>query len=349
MLDPLLIKKIRKTAIFLALYTVIFIAFFSTISYTFPFILAFIIAYLMKPLTEFFQKKFNMSNGISSLLSTIISFTLIILLLTLLITKISTEAKSILTSLPGVNIDSISNYIMSNLDAMKNFYDSLDPTLSTQIQNQISSIATALIDFMGTLLNTVIKIAMSLPIIFMVIIIILLATFFISKDLPAIQKRFFNALSPSGQNKFRHFWSESNRMLFQYIKSYGLIIFITFLLTWVGFGILGVHYSFILSLLSGFLDIMPILGIACVYIPLSIYYWLIGDHVVSIFLIVLYIAVTVVRNIIEPKIVSQSLNLHPVAVLAAMFIGLKAYGFLGMLYLIFLMIFYNILKKVNVL
>lgn len=94
---------------------------------------------------------------------------------------------------------------------------------------------------------------------------------------------------------------------------------------------------------------MPILGIACVYLPLAIYYWLIGDHIVAIFLLVLYIAVTVVRNIIEPKIVSQSLNLHPVAVLAAMFIGLKAYGFLGMLYLIFLMIFYNILKKVNVL
>lgn len=348
-IDPLLVKKLIKIGIFLAVYTVLFVLFFGTISYTLPFVLALIIAYLTKPLTNFFKRKFNMSSGISALISTVISFLLIMLVLTLLVTKIAVESRDILNSLPTININSITEFFMSSLDNLKHLYQSLDPSITKQLESQISSIASGAIDVFGVLLNNLLKLAISLPMIFMVILVTLLATFFISKDLSLIQNRIVHALSPSGQDKFKHFWSEANRMLFQYIKSYGIIIFITFALTWIGFGIVGIKYSFMLSLLSGILDILPILGIAIVYIPLAIYYWIIGDHVIAIFILVLYAVVTIVRNIVEPKIVSQSLNLHPVAVLAAMFIGLKAYGFLGMFYLILLLISYNILKNVKVL
>ncbi|MEG0370931.1 MAG: sporulation integral membrane protein YtvI [Clostridium sp.] len=349
MFDPLLIKKIKKIGIFLVLYTLLFVGFFSTIKYTLPFVLAFIIAYATRPLTGILKRRFNMSSGLSSLLSTLLSFALITLILTLLIIKVATESRDILLSLPSININDITSYFMANLDNIKHFYESLDPTIIDQVKNQIASIATQFINIIGLLLEKLVKLAMSLPLIFMVVLVTLLATFFISKDLTAIENRCLSALSPSGKDKFKNIWSESNRMLFQYIKSYGIIIFITFLLTWIGFGILRVEYSFMLSLLSGFLDILPILGIAAVYFPLAIYYWIIGDHVVAIIILVLYAAVTIVRNIVEPKLVSSSLNLHPVAVLAAMFIGLQAYGLLGMIYLVFLMICYNILKKVNIL
>lgn len=348
-IDPLLLQKLKKVSIFLVVYTVLFVGFFSTISYTLPFVLAIIIAYLMKPLTNFFKSKFNMSNGFSSFISTVISFSLITLAITLLVMKITVESRDILLSLPNINIKSITSFFMSSIENLKHFYENLDPSITKQLEAQIASVASGIIDVFGVMLDKLVTLALSLPMIFMVILVTLLATFFISKDLTSIQNRIVNALSPSGQDKFKHFWSEANRMLFQYIKSYGIIIFITFLLTWIGFGLVGIKYSFMLSLLSGFLDILPILGIASVYIPLAIYYWIIGDHVIAIFILVLYAVVTVVRNIVEPKIVSQSLNLHPVAVLAAIFIGLKAYGFLGMVYLIFLMLFYNILKNVKVL
>lgn len=349
MLDPVLLKKIKKTTIFLVVYTVVFVSFFSTISYTLPFVLAFAIAYLTKPLTEFLKRRLHISSGFSSFLSTAISFALITLVITLLIMKVAVEARDILVSLPNINIDSITTYFMDSMENIKKFYESLDPNIINQVQSQISSVASGLINVFGVVLNKFIKLAMSLPLIFMIILVTLLATFFISKDLPTIQNRIINSLSPGGQVRFKYIWSETNRMLFQYIKSYGIIIFITFLLTLVGFSILNINYAFMLSLLSGILDILPILGIACVYIPLAIYYWIIGNHVTAIIILCFYGVVTIVRHIVEPKIVSQSLNLHPVAVLAAIFIGLKAYGFLGMVFLIFLMLFYNILKKVKVL
>ncbi|KMT21764.1 sporulation integral membrane protein YtvI [Clostridium cylindrosporum] len=349
MLDPLLISKIKKTAIFLIAYTVLFVGFFSTISYTLPFVLAFIIAYLTRPLTEFLKRKLKISSGLSSLITTTISFAIITLIITLLIMKVATESKELLASLPSININDITNYFMSSIDYLRHFYETLDPSIIKQAEAQVASIASSLVDIIGVLLDKLVRLAMSLPLIFMVILVTLLATFFISKDLPDIQKRLIRALSPSGQDRVKYFWSETNKMLFQYIKSYGIIIFITFILTLVGFRILDLKYAFMLSLLSAFFDILPILGIASIYIPLAIYYWIIGDHMISIVILILYGVVTIVRHIVEPKLVSSSLNLHPVAVLAAIFIGLKAYGFLGMVYLIFLMLFYNILKKVNVL
>ncbi len=349
MIDPLLLKKLKKIFIFLIIYTLLFIGFFSTISYTLPFVLAFLIACLMKPLTEFFKKRLHMSNTFSSLISTILSFALITGVITLIVMKVAVESRDILASLPHINIDNITNYFMSTLDTFKNFYESLDPTIINQVQSQISSITSGVINIFGVVLEKLIKLAMSMPLIFMLILVTLLATFFISRDLPDIKKRLYSALSPSGQDRFKYIWEETNRMLFKYIKSYGIIIFITFLVTLIGFSLLNVKYAFMLSLLCGVLDILPILGIAATYIPLAIYYWVIGNHFISIGLLVLYAVATVIRHIVEPKIVSQSLNLHPVAVLAAIFIGLKAYGFLGMIYLIFLMLFYNILKKVEVL
>ncbi|MEF9952697.1 MAG: sporulation integral membrane protein YtvI [Clostridium sp.] len=349
MFDPVLLAKLKKIGIFLIVYTLLFVGFFSTIKYTLPFVLAFLIAILTKPLTDFFKRRLNLSSGFSSLISTVISFSLITLVLFLLIMKVATESKDILLSLPSIDIDSISNYFMQQFDSLKNFYEHLDPSIITQIKAQVAAVATGFIALIGVLLEKVIALAMSLPLIFMVILVTLLATFFISKDLNKIQRKCLSSLSPSGQDKFKNFWTEANKMLFQYVKSYGIIIFITFLLTWIGFSILGVEYSFMLSLLSGVLDLLPILGIAAVYFPLAIYYWIMGNHVVAIIIVVLYAVVTIVRNIVEPKLVSSSLNLHPVAVLAAIFIGLQAYGFLGMVFLIFLMLFYNILKKVNVL
>jgi len=95
--------------------------------------------------------------------------------------------------------------------------------------------------------------------------------------------------------------------------------------------------------------LLPIFGIGAIYIPLIIIFFISSNYVAALGLLISYIVITIVRQIIEPKIVSSSLGINPVAVLASIFIGLKAYGLVGMLFCMFLVVFYNILKKVEVL
>jgi predicted PurR-regulated permease PerM len=73
-----------------------------------------------------------------------------------------------------------------------------------------------------------------------------------------------------------------------------------------------------------------------------------NNYFAGIGLLILYALVFVVRQVAEPRIVSSSLGLHPVSVLAAIFIGLKANGIAGMFFCMFLVVFYNIFKKVNI-
>ena len=124
---------------------------------------------------------------------------------------------------------------------------------------------------------------------------------------------------------------------------------ITFIETLIGFLILGIDYALILSFLAAFMDVLPIIGVSVVYIPLAIYHFLIGNTFIGIGILVLLVLVTVVRQILEPKLISTTLDIHPILTLAAIFIGIKVYGFIGMIYLITLIIFYKILEKSQVL
>ena len=134
-----------------------------------------------------------------------------------------------------------------------------------------------------------------------------------------------------------------------YVKAYSLVVFITFAQVLVGFSLLKIDFAVILSIVCALFDILPVIGMILIFIPLIIYNFIIGESFVAIGLIVLFLVVTVVRQIIEPKIVSQTLDIHPLMILAAIFIGLKVSGFLGMIYFISLLVGYKVLDKVKVL
>jgi sporulation integral membrane protein YtvI len=345
--DYIFIQKLKKFGVFLAIYSAVFYFLFSTISYTLPFVLAIIIALLTRPLTRLLKRKLKFPVGIAALVSTLLVFVLLSLIVSIILYKVTIEAKLILMSLPS--IEATTNFLTGYVNKLYLFYEQIDPTIVTRLQSQISSVMSSTLDFTVKFLNWLVSFAIGLPVILIVIFITFLATFFISKDMPNLENKVFDMFSFEGKSKFRALWSETNRVLAGYLKAYSTVVFVTFLQTFIGFSILKINYALILSILCALLDVMPILGIAAVYFPLSIFFFIKGNYIAGFGLIILYVIVTIVRQILEPKLVSSSVDLHPVLVLAAIFIGIKAFGFLGMIYFIFLMVFYNIFRKVNIL
>ncbi|MCI2202576.1 sporulation integral membrane protein YtvI, partial [Clostridium sp.] len=196
----------------------------------------------------------------------------------------------------------------------------------------------------------IINFAAIIPYAIMVILFTLLSTYFFTKDFVEVKSKLFSFLPISKTNKLISIYTESKKMLGNYLLSYLIIISVTFIETLIVFLIFKVKYSLVLSLICAIADILPILGIGTIYIPLALIYSIIfKNYVTALGLIISYIIVSVVRQIIEPKIVSSSLGIHPVAVLASLFIGLKINGIIGMIFCIFLVVFYNIFKKVDLL
>lgn len=347
MFNEQFIKKAINFIIFIVVYTIIFALFFSTLPYTGPFVFAIIIAIITRPFTSFLKRKLRFSNSIAALVSTVIVFAILGILISAVFFKITIEAKTLLNSLP--NFNSVVASVEDFLNNLKVYYDQIDPSLAGKITDQLTKIADSTFNVVTGILTALISTAIGLPVILMVVFVTLLATYFFSKDLLRMEVRFTSIFSQKGKENVKAVWKESGKMIVGYFKSYSIIVSLTFLESFIGFSILNVKYALILSIACAILDVLPIIGISAIYLPLAIIFLASQKYGMAIGVIVLLTLITVIRQIIEPKLYASNLGLHPAAVLAAIFIGIKVYGFIGMLYLLALMVFYKILRNVKVL
>ncbi|MBZ4662531.1 MAG: ytvI [Caloramator sp.] len=347
MFDKQFLIKLRNFAIFIVIYTLVFFLFFSTLSYTLPFVIGIIVSLISLPLVKFLKHKLKFKDSIASLISVLLVYIIFVLLLIGIFTKITYEIKQLVSSIPNVN--TFIPYIQEYFDKLRLYYDAIDPAIVQKINDQITKFAYSSLDISLSILNKLLSIILKLPVIFLVLFVSLLSSYFFSKDMLNFRSSILNIFTPDGKKKFSLIIDELNKSLTGYIKAYSFIVTLSFVETYIGFSVLNIKYALILSIVSAIFDVLPILGIGAVYSLVALYYIITKKYIIAFGIIILYLIVTVVRQILEPKLVSASLGLHPVAVLAAIFIGIKAYGFVGMIYLIFLMVLYNILKKTKIL
>ena len=133
--------------------------------------------------------------------------------------------------------------------------------------------------------------------------------------------------------------------VFRICSSYFFIFLITFLELFIGLVLLKVKYALVISAIIAIADIFPIIGTGTILIPWSIIELMGGNNPLALGLFTLYLIITVVRNIIEPKIIGKNSGVHPLATLAAMYIGLKMGGVSLAILLPFVLIIFTELNK----
>ena len=118
--------------------------------------------------------------------------------------------------------------------------------------------------------------------------------------------------------------------LFVVIRSYVLIMLLTFAELSVLFSLFDIEHAVLKAGVIALLDILPILGTGGIMIPWAVTSLVLGYTRLGLELLLIYGIVTVVRNYVEPKIVGTQLGLHPIITLVSMFIGLRLFGFWGL-------------------
>ena len=118
--------------------------------------------------------------------------------------------------------------------------------------------------------------------------------------------------------------------LIKCILSYALILFITFSEIAIGLTVLRVPNAILIAVCIAIFDILPVLGTGGIMIPWAIISLITGDFFRGFGLLILYLLITVIRNIVEPKIVGHQVGLHPVVTLASMLAGLNLFGIIGL-------------------
>ena len=133
-------------------------------------------------------------------------------------------------------------------------------------------------------------------------------------------------------------------------KAYALIMVVTFTEVFIGLtilkmiGLFSSSYIAVIAVVTAIVDIIPVLGTGTIVLPWAAYSFITGNIGMGIGLLVLYAVVTVIRQIVEPKLVSNQLGLPPFVTLIAMYLGLKIIGVLGVFILPILAIMLKLLN-----
>jgi sporulation integral membrane protein YtvI len=116
-----------------------------------------------------------------------------------------------------------------------------------------------------------------------------------------------------------------------YLRACLLLGLTTFLLTFIGLAVLRIPYAFLLAILLAVVDLLPLLGTGIILIPWAALCLLLGQVKLGIGLLILYGVSTLIRQILEPKLIGDGLGLHPLVSLGAMYAGLRLFGVWGMI------------------
>ncbi|MGL4654990.1 MAG: sporulation integral membrane protein YtvI [Sarcina sp.] len=337
------LKRLESIFVFFILYTLAFVIFFGTLKFTLPFILAILFAFILKKPTKYISQKFKIKGWLASLFTTILFFISIISVISLLSLSLTLETIDIASDLKSIisSYSSEINIFLNNLEETLNTYKiSIDSEIITK---HISSLISSILRFASTLLQYLVKFLSYIPFIITTTFFTIIATYLFTKNFT--QKDNIINRTSSYHPKINIFSNNIKKLISDYAISYLFLMFISSTSTFLIFTIFKIDYALTLSILAGFFDILPLLGMAIIYIPIIIFYFLKGKTLFAILLLIAFLTLCIIRQIIENKLMSSSLGITPIESIIAIFIGMQVGGFLGIIFCLFLIVGYKLFFK----
>ncbi|MBC3887423.1 sporulation integral membrane protein YtvI [Acetobacterium paludosum] len=299
-----------------------------------PFIFAFIIGYLLKNPAKYVSSMLKVPRKLVSFSLVLVFYCTVGVIVVLISVKLTTTASTIISVLPMIYANQFSPFLFSVFDGIEKVVFRLDPALVEVLNDGfdqfINSLGVNITKISLSFVGTMSGIASSLPAFLIKILLMVISTFFFAMD--------FDVLMGFVSRQFSQRVNEITHMIRQYvvntlfvvIRSYALIMSITFVELSIGLSIVGIPNAILIAFIIAIFDILPVLGTGAIMIPWIIITFLKGDFQIAIGLLVVYVFVTIIRNILEPKIVGGQLGIHPVVALMSMFIGVNLLGIIGL-------------------
>lgn len=314
----------------------------------YPFFIAYALASALRPATAFLKNRLGFPKTISALIPVVFTVAAFFGLSYLLIDRVAEEIGRLSTRLSSLKTEDVAP-LKERIDSFLiklPFVDDTEALWAVAGEKLEGFLTNGLPGISGTvsMLTGVFTGVLDFTLVFIITVV---SCYYLTADRRDIGG-FIYKITPKGLS--RHLPSVKSEVLGalgKYLKAYGLIILITFTELLAAFTVLRLDYAFLLAAVISFVDILPVLGTGTVLIPWALICILIGGNTyLGVGLIITYVVITVIRQVIEPKIVGGCIDLHPLATMIAMFTGLRLFGVAGMLILPFLvLVTKNIMKK----
>ena len=299
-----------------------------------PFVVAFIIAYALRRPIRFLSRTLHIPKGVVAVLLVVLTYGLIGLVLALLAIRATATVASLVNQVPALYAAHILPLLTDGYNWLEGVFTRLDPALMDTLHDawsQLLSVLWQLVSGVSVwLMGWVSSVATSLPGFLIALLLMVISTFFIAIDYEKIVGFVLGCLRGHTRQVVLQVKAYVVGTLFVCIRSYALIMSITFLELSVGLSLVGVDRALLVALLIAIFDILPVLGTGGIMIPWAILTALDGNIPRALALLAVYVVITIIRNIIEPRIVGKQIGLHPVLTLMSMFVGTHLFGVVGL-------------------
>lgn len=201
----------------------------------------------------------------------------------------------------------------------------------------------------STISNTAVSALKVVPIIITLIIISFVFTIFLINNISNILNTVLMRIKTKNREVVLSVFKNAKLTMRKFLKSYIVLYFITFVESFLVFVFINLDYPLVFAFLTAVADILPILGPGTVYLPIALIKFLYGDIFSALTLVVFWAIVVILRQILEPKIVSDTVKIHPLVIFSALYFSIASSNVWVLFYVILIVLVYNILLKSGVL
>ena len=307
--------------------------------YIFPFAIGLMVSMVVQKPAATLHRRTKIPKGICMMTLVIVLYLVIMFLVSALVYGLYTWLASLVQAIPGVMAT-----VNGALKIVNSSISSFISKLPVGIQGTLAELPSGAITNAGSglagwLAEIAAGIVSGIPSAILGVVITVIASAFIAKDYTRVVTFLGDQLPPRVWDVVLASKHILFKNVFKMLRGYALLMTITFIELTLTMLIIGYGKdAFALAALIAVIDILPVLGTGAVLIPWGIVSLIFGNIFEGVVILVAYLAITILRNTLEPKIIGQQVGVPPVLMLFVLFVGLRLFGILGMFGLVLLVI-----------
>lgn len=299
-----------------------------------PFVIGWIIAMIANPLVRFLEKRVKIVRKHSSVLIVVGVLAVIITALYFIISKLISEAVGFVGDIPTyyemaavevqkmmIQMERLLQFLPQNVqDSLNQFFAHIGEYINLAVQKVASPTV--------TVAGNVVK---SIPAALVYTIVTIFSSYLFIVNRDKILDFFRKYMPVGGTKYYKYLQKDVKHLVGGYFLAQFKIMFIIAVVLAAGFLVLGVDYALLIAVIIALLDFLPILGTGTILIPWAVIRLFSGQYAFAFGLIVIYLLTLVLRQVIQPKIVGDTMGLDPLMTLLFLFLGFKISGIAGMI------------------
>lgn len=328
--------KVLVSLVFSLTATVLFIYVgIKAIFYFMPFVIGWILSVIAGPLVTFLEKKLKIMKRLGSAITIILVLALCIGLIYLIISQIWEEISVLIRNFPSMYHDlerGLSQIGTQGNTLFERFPEQIQNSWAT-LMNNLDDTASSLIGRIGEpTIEVAGNVAKRIPSVLIGTIVAFVSAYFFIADKENLGEWVKKVVPKSITSRLLLVGENLKYAMGGYFKAQFKIMGVVFAILLVGFTLMQIRFSILLAIVIAFLDFLPFFGTGTALIPWAIYKFLVGDYKMVAALVILYGVTQLVRQLIQPKLVGDSMGLNPLYTLFLLYLGYRVGSVLGMIF-----------------